>query len=231
MKSHRQQFLVGGAGFIRIHEDDVIKMGRTEDNDVVVRDTFASRHHAVVRSHTGRVIIQDLESRNGTWVNGERVDTAELKDGDRLEFGSQIYIYRDVENSEDQHLELFDFLDNNVDTAAIVTPDSAIPKNDFGGSVSAMPILEICQMAELSRRSGMLIVHPKKGEEGKLYFDNGQIIHASTESLKGEDAAFEILARKDGSFRFHAMPERVEKNISRITSALLLEAMRRQDEG
>ena len=45
-----------------------------------------SRKHAELDIEAGKLIIRDLNSVNGTWVNAEKVDEAELKDGDRLQF-------------------------------------------------------------------------------------------------------------------------------------------------
>lgn len=52
---------------------DITLIGRADDCDVRVIDPLASRHHAQVKRETWRYVLQDLESRNGTLVNGEPV--------------------------------------------------------------------------------------------------------------------------------------------------------------
>jgi hypothetical protein len=50
-----------------------------------------SRRHALIRRHEGTLLVKDLSSRNGTFVNGEQVKAGEthpLKDGDELRFGN-----------------------------------------------------------------------------------------------------------------------------------------------
>ena len=52
----------------------VISIGRASDNDVVIRDPKVSRHHAqIAQQNDGRICLIDLESSNGTFVNGNRV--------------------------------------------------------------------------------------------------------------------------------------------------------------
>lgn len=65
-----------------------LSIGRLNDNDVLLRDSRISRHHATIRLENGTYVIQDQNSRHGTFVNGERVDaTRRLKNNDRIEFG------------------------------------------------------------------------------------------------------------------------------------------------
>jgi serine phosphatase RsbU (regulator of sigma subunit) len=62
-------------------------IGRHPDNHLVLRDNRASRHHArIVQSGTD-FVIEDLGSRNGVFVNGERTARRSLASGDRVEFG------------------------------------------------------------------------------------------------------------------------------------------------
>jgi hypothetical protein len=67
--------------------DGELVIGRHTSCDVVLGDLPVSRRHARLRFRDGRWILQDLESRNGTCVNGERVGRCELRPGDRIEIG------------------------------------------------------------------------------------------------------------------------------------------------
>jgi FHA domain len=64
-------------------------IGRHLNCDVVLSDLQISRRHARLRFRDGRWILQDLESRNGTAVNGTRVGRCELRSGDRITIGSR----------------------------------------------------------------------------------------------------------------------------------------------
>ncbi|MFM1885642.1 MAG: hypothetical protein RL026_799 [Pseudomonadota bacterium] len=74
-------------------------LGRTDDNDIVLDATFASRHHAVVLREGGRLRIEDLNSTNGLRVNGHRVMHQLLHDGDVITIGKTVFrcVYRIVE--------------------------------------------------------------------------------------------------------------------------------------
>jgi pSer/pThr/pTyr-binding forkhead associated (FHA) protein len=64
------------------------RLGRTADNDVVVRDPSSSRAHARVFEKNGRVYAEDLKSANGTKLNGSALKTLkELSSGDVLAIG------------------------------------------------------------------------------------------------------------------------------------------------
>lgn len=64
-------------------------IGRGSSCNLTIDDVLMSRDHALVRVTDGRVTIRDLGSRNGTWLNGSRIeDETELQDGDRIRFGS-----------------------------------------------------------------------------------------------------------------------------------------------
>jgi len=64
----------------------VTTIGRWEDNDVVIPDRWISRHHAQVRCEGLKCILEDLDSKNGLFVNGRRVTTGiPLRNDDRIQ--------------------------------------------------------------------------------------------------------------------------------------------------
>jgi pSer/pThr/pTyr-binding forkhead associated (FHA) protein len=64
-----------------------LTLGRATDNGIVVDDARVSRHHARLQARQGRLVLTDLESTNGTRVNGVRVAEVALGEGDRIELG------------------------------------------------------------------------------------------------------------------------------------------------
>lgn len=71
---------------VRIHREATL--GRLPECDVTLTDPSVSRRHARVAEEGGVWRITDLGSTNGVKVNGERVATAELAHGDRIELGT-----------------------------------------------------------------------------------------------------------------------------------------------
>ncbi len=62
-------------------------IGRTPDNDIHLNEDFISRHHAVLLASGVNTVLEDLNSTNGTYVNGERVNRRTVKEGDLVTFG------------------------------------------------------------------------------------------------------------------------------------------------
>jgi pSer/pThr/pTyr-binding forkhead associated (FHA) protein len=52
---------------------DEITIGRSSDSAIIIRDDYTSTHHARLMLWNGRWMIQDLDSTNGTFLNGSRV--------------------------------------------------------------------------------------------------------------------------------------------------------------
>jgi len=67
--------------------DDEVKIGRELDNVLRLADPSISRHHAVIRRNESGFEIQDLGSSNGVLLNGAKVQSSPLQDGDRVTLG------------------------------------------------------------------------------------------------------------------------------------------------
>ncbi|MEU6584075.1 FHA domain-containing protein [Nocardia sp. NPDC046763] len=69
-----------------------LRIGRAADNDIVVPDLMVSRHHAELQVIAdGRYRVVDLDSHNGTYVNGHRIDAADLSESDLIGMGHTTY--------------------------------------------------------------------------------------------------------------------------------------------
>ncbi len=62
-------------------------VGRQPDNHLVLRDNRASRTHARIIAEKGHYVLEDLDSRHGTFVNGERIKRHILRNSDRIDLG------------------------------------------------------------------------------------------------------------------------------------------------
>lgn len=69
-------------------------LGRGRDNQIQLQDLGISSRHARIYSGSEGYVIEDLKSRNGTWVNGARVEVAPLSDGDLLRLGTTDLSYQ-----------------------------------------------------------------------------------------------------------------------------------------
>ncbi|MDP2273479.1 MAG: sigma 54-interacting transcriptional regulator [Archangium sp.] len=68
--------------------DGRAQLGSGEGNTLVIGDATASRFHCELRIEDNRVLVRDLGSTNGTFVDGVRIREAYLKDGSRLKLGT-----------------------------------------------------------------------------------------------------------------------------------------------
>ncbi|MBW1982366.1 MAG: FHA domain-containing protein [Deltaproteobacteria bacterium] len=68
-------------------------IGREPSNDIVLENLLVSAHHARIDQAGSDIIITDLQSKNGTYVNGERITSVKLKDGDRILIGKHTLVF------------------------------------------------------------------------------------------------------------------------------------------
>ncbi|ABN54241.1 FHA domain-containing protein [Acetivibrio thermocellus BC1] len=73
-----------------------VTVGRNDKNDIVIKDPFISGIHAYIMTENGTVRIKDMGSKNGTFVNGVRLNEGEevpLKDGDNIKIGNVKFLF------------------------------------------------------------------------------------------------------------------------------------------
>ena len=81
-------------------DEPVVSIGRLGSNDICLEDPFVSRHHCVIRNHSDEYMIEDLNSANGTYLNGERVNAGSLEEGCLIEIGNSRFRCK-LQNSEE----------------------------------------------------------------------------------------------------------------------------------
>jgi hypothetical protein len=77
------------AGGRQLFEEDRVTIGRARDNRLRLGmyDTHASSHHAELVAERGAFVLHDLGSKNGTFVDGKRIDHCRLRGGETVAFG------------------------------------------------------------------------------------------------------------------------------------------------
>lgn len=89
-------YLIDPTGHEHPLTGDRITIGRAVQNDIVVTSKRVSREHARVRRDGWRVMLEDLGSTNGTFLNDERVHSPiELRDGDQIKVGDVVLKFHD----------------------------------------------------------------------------------------------------------------------------------------
>ncbi len=66
-----------------------LRIGHAPENELVLASTLVSRQHALLEPTEGGCRLHDIDSYYGTWVNGQRIDTIDLHDGDQIRIGGE----------------------------------------------------------------------------------------------------------------------------------------------
>jgi pSer/pThr/pTyr-binding forkhead associated (FHA) protein len=73
---------------------DTCTLGRHKNNDIVITDPKVSSFHARIDRTPDGFVLVDLKSRNGSFVNGHRIETALLRTGDEVRMGAAKLAYK-----------------------------------------------------------------------------------------------------------------------------------------
>ncbi len=197
---------------VALARNQVVRIGRGEDNEVIFPLSQVSRHHAEVRfdPQAGSFVIIDRNSINGTFVNGKAVKRRRLADGDRIGIGPFTIVYRASTGGHKLR---------PMDETDVIRPGS------LAGEISDMPMPDVARFIEALRKTGELTVLAATGERGIVLFRDGNPVHAEFKITLGPAAAVALFRIKAGNFRFSVKPIELAKvTITQSLTALLSEA-------
>jgi pSer/pThr/pTyr-binding forkhead associated (FHA) protein len=218
----------GGEFPLRPNREIII--GRSSDLDMVLVEDMVSRKHAKITTDNHVVTIQDLGSTNGTFVNGEKVRKADLKDGDRILIGTSIIKIIFVDGENTSHLTETEARSKMA--VAANKRSSAAPKS-MAGSIEEIPLPDLLQLLSTSRKSGVLVIHSDR-HAGKIFFRKGQIYFGNIENqfnIGARKALTRMLGWTQGTFELEPPDESaVLEELDDSTEGLLIESMRQLDE-
>ncbi|MBI5047406.1 MAG: FHA domain-containing protein [Deltaproteobacteria bacterium] len=69
-------------------------IGRSAGSDIAIENPGVSRHHAVIMEKNGKFMIEDKGSANGTFMNGEKITSKELKDSDKVQILNYVLTFK-----------------------------------------------------------------------------------------------------------------------------------------
>ena len=215
----------GGEFPLRPNREIVI--GRSSELDMVLVEDMVSRKHAKITTDENTVTIEDLGSTNGTFVNGEKVRTSEIRDGDRILIGTSIIKLVTMAGEQTNITE------NEARSRLVVAGNKRPPTKSMSGSIDEIPLPDLLQLLSTSRKSGVLVIRSDISV-GKIYLRKGQIYFASIDdsfNTGPRKAMFRMLRWTQGFFELDPPDERaVLEEIQDSTEGLLMEGMRQLDE-
>jgi len=100
----------------------------------------------------------------------------------------------------------------------------------FAGRVTDMPVVDVIQTIEISRKSGVIQFVGERGRQAAIYFRDGRVIDAEAGALQAEDAVYRLLTWSEGEFEVVFRTVRRREAIATSSQGLLMEGMRRLDE-
>lgn len=102
-----------------------VTIGRHADNDIALNDKAVSGHHAVVITILSDSFLEDLDSTNGTLVNGKQVAKHPLSHGDSITIGRNTLVYESEQTGDGEDFEKTMILRPGQVAAAMGTPPPA----------------------------------------------------------------------------------------------------------
>src|SRR5579884_546262 len=106
---------------------------------------------------------------------------------------------------------------------------SAPSESVVRGNLAQMNVLDLLQSLDLGHKSCLLTLS-SNGEQCQMYFNDGQVNHALSAGLKGDEAVYKVLSWNSGSFEIDFSKSAAEQTITRSTQGLLMEGLRLIDE-
>jgi pSer/pThr/pTyr-binding forkhead associated (FHA) protein len=228
MPAYALKFISGkyqGGEFPLPPEREIV-IGRSSELDMVLVEDMVSRKHAKITTNGAQIVIMDLGSTNGTFVNGEKVRKTRLKEGDRILIGTSILKVVVTQHSGISPSQAREAL------AEVGKEDKR--QSSMSGTLEEVPVPDLLQLFSTSKRTGILHIKSKLGY-GKIYLRNGNVFYASIDDdhdLGPMKALCRIVGWDSGSFEFGPPEENAEfmLELEDSTESLLMEALRQLDE-
>jgi pSer/pThr/pTyr-binding forkhead associated (FHA) protein len=202
-----------------------IVVGRSSDLDMVLVEEMVSRRHARIGYENEDIVIEDLGSTNGTFVNGEKIKRALLKEGDRILIGTSILkvISSDMTPSHEPR----------PPNLEVVAAQRRTASRTMSGSIEEVPIPDLLQLFSTSKKSGALVVRTDD-DVGRIYLQKGTIYFATIndrDEIVPLKSIFRMLTWQKGVFDFDPTENRQLAEPADISvPEVLMESLRQLDE-
>ncbi len=217
-------------GEFPIVPDKQIIVGRSSDLDMVLVEDMVSRKHARIAMQQDQIWIEDLGSTNGTFVNGEKIKRARLKEGDRVLIGTSILKVIAGDATSPAARDEAQVKQNLENVAAARRTSQA---RTMSGSIEEVPLPDLLQLFGTSKKSGVLVVRTED-DVGKIFMRKGMIYFVLINDLDDVPplkSMYRLLSWQKGLFDLDPPDEREFPNeINVSVQEVLMEGLRQMDE-
>lgn len=116
---------------------DLITVGRRADNDIRLDDQTVSSRHAQFSYTGGKTYVEDLDSTNGTFINGRRIKIQAVEDNDIVIIGKHKMVYRNLANASKLDIPATEMLESRELHRMLANSDKVriTPLGDAGRKV------------------------------------------------------------------------------------------------
>jgi len=202
-----------------------IVVGRSSDLDMVLVEDMVSRRHARIACSDSQIVIEDLGSTNGTFVNGEKIKRATLKEGDRVLIGTSILKVVSTDSTSAAPRRRVEEANSSVARSG--------QAKTMSGAIDEIPLPDLLQLLGSSKKSGVLVIRSDE-DVGRIYMRKGMVYFATINDLEDVQplkAVFRILTWTKGLFDLEQPDERtLPGEINASVQELLMEGLRQIDE-
>ena len=193
-----------------------VSIGRDVANDVRLSEHAVSARHAVVITRANAVTLHDLQSSNGSWVNGKRVESQTLRHGDVIQIGRMALTFVDEsEASESVELDPTKRDGTAVLGGSRVTPITVRPE-PLTSANQTRPT-ELPDLRELDRLLGSIREH-RKSEVQNNDAKRAELMLEWQRTLQYADA-LKIKLAEESRIRFFDVSERRGEVVLRLEKA------------
>jgi hypothetical protein len=212
---------VDDALIYQIAPNSVLNIGRLETNDIVLDDYKVSREHAVLKFSKSEIMLVDLASTHGTYVNGLRIDRSIIRFGDTIQIvNHELTLGRE---------KPADALSKSGSLAMPRMTRTLDRRLKFFGGLNEFALITLVQFLHQEKQSGLLLLELGQAPGPRIYFQEGDITHVS----HGEDLAG-LLVRKNHEeslfFYFHHETNFPRRTIMQSTPNYLMTLCHSHDE-
>lgn len=237
----------GGEFALEMNQELII--GRSSELEMVLIEDMVSRHHAKITTTENEIFIEDLGSTNGTFVNGEKITSVKLKNGDRILIGTSIVklVYEELDSSRPPPPPMNKMMhsEDGYSAPSLATTgqrrvaqqahtNHGTQSGVLSGVIDQVPLPDLLQLFASNKKTGCLFITTPAGTEGRIYLRDGRVYGAVINenfNVAPDKAFYRMMAWNSGTFLLDTLStHEFETPIDETVESMLMESMRILDE-
>jgi hypothetical protein len=216
-------------GLVPLKPGCALIVGRQPGADLLLTEDLVSRRHACLTLDGDGVMLEDLGSTNGTFLNGARITRARVVEGDRVLVGESIFTLVAREPARQASATEVRSLPYRATVTAERQPATAIE-----GRLDEVPLHDLLQLLATARKSGVLVIRTD-AHEAEVRLERGRVIGCALDrrgDLSPQKVLFRLFGWTSGQFELRpaGISDVTQVSMAESLDALLMEAARQVDE-